>query len=71
MSMIRSLLLLGMLLPGASGIAAQEVCKRNIEPRGGFSLCVPDGWTVSEKEGGTMIRQVLAMRAPDRFGDVD
>jgi len=51
MSMIRSLLLLGMLLPGASGIAAQEVCKRNLEPQGGFSLCVPDGWTVSEKEG--------------------
>lgn len=51
MSMIRGLLLLGMLLPGASGIAAQEVCKRNLEPQGGFSLCVPDGWTVSEREG--------------------
>lgn len=52
MSTIRNLLLLGMLLPGASGVAAQEVCKRNIEPQGGFSFCVPDGWTASEKEGG-------------------
>jgi hypothetical protein len=51
MSMIRNLALLGMLLLGASSTVAQEACKRNIEPQGGFSLCVPDGWTASEKEG--------------------
>jgi hypothetical protein len=49
--MIRTLLLLSMLLTGASGAAAQETCARNVEPQGGFSLCVPDGWTVSEREG--------------------
>lgn len=31
--------------------AAQNVCKRNVEPVGGFSFCVPDGWGVVEKEG--------------------
>lgn len=51
MSIIRSLLLLSILLSGASGVAAQEVCKRNLEPQGGFSLCVPDGWTVTDREG--------------------
>ena len=51
MSTARALALLGMLLLLKSGAVAQEVCKRNIEPKGGFSLCVPDGWTASEKEG--------------------
>jgi len=51
MSIIKSLLLLGVLLTGASGAVAQEVCNRNLEPLGGFSLCVPGGWTASAKEG--------------------
>ena len=51
MSIIKSFLLLGILLAGASGVVAQEVCKRNLEPQGGFSICVPDGWTVTTKEG--------------------
>lgn len=51
MSMIKAFVLLGMLGAGALGITGQEQCKRNVEPQGGFSLCVPEGWTVSEKEG--------------------
>ena len=30
---------------------AQNECKRNVEPTGGFSFCMPDGWMVTEKEG--------------------
>ena len=30
---------------------AQESCKRDLEPQGGFSLCVPDGWSLESKEG--------------------
>jgi hypothetical protein len=30
---------------------AQETCKRNLEPQGGFSVCVPEGWNVQVREG--------------------
>lgn len=30
---------------------AQNECKRNVEPAGGFSYCMPDSWMVKEKEG--------------------
>jgi hypothetical protein len=30
---------------------AQENCKRNLEPQGGFSLCIPEGWSVQATEG--------------------
>ena len=49
--MMRNLALIGLLVLGASSTVAQEVCKRNIEPQGGFSFCVPGGWTAEEKEG--------------------
>jgi hypothetical protein len=40
---------LALLLIGAGNVAAQE-CKRNIESQGGFSICIPYGWTVEERE---------------------
>ena len=30
---------------------AQGVCNRHSEPAGGFSLCAPEGWSVTEREG--------------------
>lgn len=30
---------------------AQDVCNRHSEPAGGFSLCIPAGWNVTEQEG--------------------
>jgi hypothetical protein len=30
---------------------AQDVCNRHSEPTGGFSLCAPAGWSVTEREG--------------------
>lgn len=33
------------------GGLAQGVCQRHAETLGGYSLCVPQGWTVEEKEG--------------------
>ena len=38
------LLVVSVILLGAWSVAAQETCKRNVEA--GFSLCVPDGWSV-------------------------
>jgi hypothetical protein len=43
----RSLAVLGLLLIAISGGLAQETCKRDVEP--GFSVCVPDGWSVEAK----------------------
>ena len=37
-----------LLVTAAVGLAQE--CKRDIEPQGGFSLCVPDGWSVETKE---------------------
>jgi hypothetical protein len=37
-------------LTALSGFA-QGVCQRHTEPLGGYSLCVPQGWSVEEKEG--------------------
>ena len=34
----------------AAGVGLAQECKRDIEPQGGFSLCVPDGWSVETKE---------------------
>jgi hypothetical protein len=31
--------------------AAQDACKRHLEPSGAFSFCPPDGWSLMEKEG--------------------
>ncbi|HEY0405581.1 MAG TPA: hypothetical protein VGC89_07620 [Pyrinomonadaceae bacterium] len=30
---------------------AQGVCQRHSEPLGGYSMCVPPGWSVEEREG--------------------
>jgi hypothetical protein len=45
----RSLAVLVLSLLAISSGLAQETCKRNIEPQGGFSLCVPEGWSVETK----------------------
>jgi len=45
----RSLVVLGLSLIAISSGLAQETCKRDVEPQGGFSLCVPEGWSVETK----------------------
>jgi hypothetical protein len=30
---------------------AQDVCHRHVEPLGGFSYCLPDGWNLTKREG--------------------
>ena len=30
---------------------AQTDCKRQVEPGGGFSYCIPEGWKLNEKQG--------------------
>jgi hypothetical protein len=30
---------------------AQDLCQRQVEPVGGFSICIPEGWRVKEQEG--------------------
>jgi hypothetical protein len=39
-------ILLALALPLVS--MAQEICKRHAEPKGGFSFCPPEGWTIKE-----------------------
>ncbi|MDX6577532.1 MAG: hypothetical protein QOE96_3485 [Blastocatellia bacterium] len=52
MKFVRSVVAgLALILFSLSVGVAQETCKRNIEPLGGFSLCVPDGWSVQAREG--------------------
>ena len=46
----RTVTVLALLLIAAAVASAQETCKRDVEPQGGFSLCVPDGWSVETKE---------------------
>lgn len=36
-----------------TGSSAQETCNRHSEPAGGFSMCVPTGWTVEARESST------------------
>ena len=35
---------------GARQAAAQRHCNRHVESQGGFSICIPDGWTGRERE---------------------
>jgi len=51
MKFIRSLSIVWLLFSGVVFVAAQEPCNRSLEPEGGFSLCVPEGWEVTKKEG--------------------
>lgn len=46
-----ALLVVSMILPGACSVAGQETCKRHVESQGGFSICIPYGWTVEVQEG--------------------
>ncbi|MEO8436003.1 MAG: hypothetical protein ABI596_13970 [Pyrinomonadaceae bacterium] len=32
-------------------VRAQDSCQRQVELVGGFSICIPEGWRVQEKEG--------------------
>ncbi|MDX6693564.1 MAG: hypothetical protein QOF02_1167 [Blastocatellia bacterium] len=41
---------------------AQDVCQRHVEPLGGYSLCVPQGWSIEEKEGQSF-KSIFAPRA--------
>ncbi|MGA9997749.1 MAG: hypothetical protein WBP93_20205 [Pyrinomonadaceae bacterium] len=41
---------------------AREDCNRHAEPLGGFSFCVPEGWSVEEREGNKY-KMVFAPRA--------
>ena len=63
--MARQFLLLVILLCVVSSARAQEACNRHSEPQGGFSLCVPDGWTAQEKEGQKY--KLLFAPAAERF----
>jgi hypothetical protein len=52
MNKMRTVLIVVLLiLPGAWNVAAQETCKRQVETQGGFSICIPYGWTVKVQEG--------------------
>lgn len=41
---------------------SRETCERHLEPEGGFSFCVPEGWTIQEREGNKY-KMVFAPRA--------
>src|SRR5437588_7784113 len=45
------LLAILLILIGTYSAQAQETCNRDVEAEGGFSICVPDGWTVTETTG--------------------
>ena len=61
MNKIRTVLLVvSAVLLGAWSVAAQETCKRDVEP--GFSLCVPEGWSV-ETSPDQKLKQFYAPRA--------
>ncbi len=45
--MLSAVVLIAML---ALGGFAQGVCNRYVEPHAGFSICVPPGWTIEERE---------------------
>lgn len=42
--------------------SSRENCERHSEPEGGFSFCVPEGWSVVEREGNKY-KMVFAPRA--------
>ncbi|MDQ5847329.1 MAG: hypothetical protein M3539_18750 [Acidobacteriota bacterium] len=61
---LQTLLLFVLLIgAGTSNITAQEECKRHIEPQGGFSICLPAGWSVEERQGQKH-KQLFAPRDP-------
>ena len=35
----------------AAGTGRAQTCTRHVEPQGGFSICIPDGWSVRERQG--------------------
>jgi hypothetical protein len=56
----KSLAVLGLSLIAISSVGAQEICKRDVEP--GFSLCVPDGWSV-ETQPDQKLKSFFAPKA--------
>ena len=46
----RLVLFASLILAGTGHISAQS-CTRHSEPQGGFSICIPDSWTVTAREG--------------------
>lgn len=49
MKLSRILLIICVTLIAARGLAAQN-CTRHVEPQGGFSICIPDGWTAQDSQ---------------------
>ena len=49
----------------AAGTGRAQTCTRHVETQGGFSICVPDGWSVREREGDRY--KVLRGPASDSF----
>jgi len=44
---------------------AQSVCNRHVEPAGGFSMCVPEGWSVQQSlSEGQKYKSIFAPRDP-------
>lgn len=51
MNKVPQLLLFAILiLIAAHHTPAQQLCNRHVESQGGFSMCIPDGWIVRERE---------------------
>jgi|SRR6185503_8873454 len=48
MRLSRFVLVTILLIAGAQFVPAQT-CNRHVEPQGGFSICIPDGWNVREQ----------------------
>ena len=63
MRFVRSVVgVLALILFSLSVGLAQETCKRNLEPQGGFSVCVPEGWSVQVRES-EKFKMMFAPRA--------
>lgn len=48
--MTKTSLVFALLLTGVALGQAQETWQRNVEPQGGFSLCVPEGWSIEAQK---------------------
>src|SRR5438309_9686932 len=51
MEKLRFLLLAILLILIGTCATRAQTCNRDVEAEGGFSICVPDGWTVTETTG--------------------
>ena len=42
--------------------SAQAGCTRHVEPEGGFSICIPDGWIVEQQQADQKFRALFGPR---------